>query len=149
MDATTRTPKRIIMELEKTLNDVTKIEDWLVANSGSQDIDLLTRIQVKLAGFKAFLCGQIGQLDIELATVRKTRKIEQGRLWVKEKENGASSAASEVVAKYSTTEWEGEEILVEGNLNRLKRHVDGIGGILDATRQRVAYLRDEYKNDRQ
>lgn len=134
--------------MENTFKKIKKIEQWLIDNSSNQDIDLLTRMQVKLAGYKAYLCGVLGELDIELSMAKKRRKIEEGRIWAQERENGSTPSASETVAKRMTSTIEAEEILVDGNLNRIKRHIDGITGILDSTRQRVAYLRDESNKSR-
>lgn len=129
--------------MEEVLQEIKKIEEWLIQNSSNQNIDLLTRMQVKLSGYKSYLCGIIGELDIELAMSKKTRKVKEGEIWNQERNDGATASASDTIARRKTAILEAEEILIDGSLSRIKRHIDGITTMLESTRQRVAYLRDE------
>ena len=129
--------------MEEVLNEIKRIEVWITKNSSNQNIDLLTRMQVKLSGYKAYLCGVVGELDVELSMSKKARKVKEGEIWNQERNGGATASASDTIAKRKTTLLEAEEILIEGSLSRIKRHIEGITTILESTRQRVAYLRDE------
>lgn len=136
------------MEAEKTLNDIRKLVDWWFnLKKGYSDIDNLLEINRKLSGYSYYLGELVAENYTDYLFYYSLRKIGE----IKEKQRlieieGLSANKAEILSHAKCYEDLKNEIIQEGNYERLRVLLRQTNLIISQIDNRIYRLRKEQEN---
>jgi len=129
----------VVNEIMEILNKIDKAKISAVGG------DKLTEIAIRLAQYKAYLGGEVAELDYQLKMMEAVRDGAWADLYseAKKSEEKITDTACRTIADQGTAEQKMEEIELGRKFNKIKNLRQDIGDLITTIQSRIGHLKSE------
>ena len=134
--------KPINVVVNEVMNILNLIDKAKISAIGG---DKLTEIAIRLAQYKAYLGGEVAELDYGLKMMEAHRDDAWADAYAETKQSGdkITDTAARTAADQSTSESKKEEIELGRKYNKIKNLRQDIGDLITTVQSRVGHLKSE------